>query len=160
MFAEYVEAGGPVMFAVLGTWIVVLAGVMDRLLYALGRIGRRPLRNARALRAGGDAEQARRLVGDERVRAERGLSRIDAVSKLATSIGLFGTVLGIAESFFRRGSDLELAAPAVLAHGLSTALFTTLGGLVVFLFGQGFLIAFDEWLAWCEGAELTPEAPR
>jgi biopolymer transport protein ExbB/TolQ len=72
------------------------------------------------------------------------------VSQIAVSVGLFGTVVGIAQSFFARGGELDLAAPEVLASGLSTALFTTIAGLVVFLFGQGFLIAFDEWQAFCE----------
>ena len=43
-----------------------------------------------------------------------------------------------------------LAAPDVLAAGLATALYTTIAGLVVFLFGQAFLIAYREWLDYCE----------
>jgi biopolymer transport protein ExbB len=93
---------------------------------------------------------ARALYRREQGRAERGLQRIDAVSQVATSIGLFGTVLGIAQSFFARGLDAGPAAPEVLSSGLSTALFTTIAGLVVFLFGQGFLIVFGEWRAFCD----------
>ncbi len=150
MFAEYFEAGGPVMYVVLVAWIVVLAGVTDRLLYAFGRLSRRPARRIEALLADGRVEEARHAFDEERRRGDRGLRRIDAVSQIATSIGLFGTVLGIARSFFAREGDLGLAAPDVLSSGLATALFTTLAGLVVFLFGQAFLIAYDDWREACE----------
>ena len=151
MLASYVEMGGPGMYAVLATWIVVLAGVLDRGIYVLGRLLRRPATHIHRLVDKGRLEEARLGLARERARAERGATRIDAVSKLATSVGLFGTVLGIAQSFLVRGAELQLAAPDVLARGLSTALFTTIAGLIVFLFGQAFLIAYDEWLAWCEG---------
>ena len=145
MLSSYFDAGGPVMYAVLGAWVVVLAGVLDRASYALGRAVRRPGRIALALAAEGDVSAAWRRFDAERARASRGLERIDAVSQLATSIGLFGTVLGLARTFLARGGELALAAPDVLAAGLSTALYTTVAGLVVFLFGQTFLIAFREW---------------
>ena len=65
------------------------------------------------------------------------------------------------EKTVARGGELGLAAPDVLASGLATALFTTLAGLVVFLFGQAFLIAFDDWREFCErgvAAELERAA--
>ena len=150
MFAEYFEEGGPVMYAVLAAWVLVLAGVLDRLIYAGGRVARRPLRAAEGFIAEGRLDAARVTLELERLRAERGLARIDAFSQLATSLGLFGTVLGIAQSFFARGAELGLAAPEVLASGLATALYTTVAGLAVFLFGQTFLIAFGEWLSALE----------
>lgn len=150
MFAEYFEAGGPVMYVVLAAWVVVFAGVLDRLLYILGRARRRPVRHIRRLLVERGAGVAREALDEERRRGDRGLRRIDAVSQIATSIGLFGTVLGIARSFFARGGEMGLAAPEVLASGLATALFTTLAGLVVFLFGQAFLIAFEDWREYLE----------
>ena len=149
MFADEFRAGGPIMYACLAAWVVVLAGVFDRLAYALGRAARRPRRAVEAALARGQLDRAELNLGRERRRAERGLSRIDAVSQIATSIGLFGTVVGIAQSFLTRGTG-ELASTEALAAGLSTALFTTVAGLVVFLFGQGFLIAYGEWCAFCE----------
>jgi biopolymer transport protein ExbB len=150
MLRAYFDAGGPVMYVLLAAWVVVLAGVLDRLLYAAGRARRRPLSAITGELAVGRADAARGALAEERRLAERGLERIDGVSQLATSIGLFGTVLGLARSFFARGDDLGLAAPEVLASGLATALFTTIAGLVVFLFGQGFLIAWRELLAYSE----------
>ena len=132
MFSYYFEAGGPVMYGVLAAWIVVLAAILDRLLYGVGTLFRRPA--------------AETWLDKEKRRATRGLARIDSVSQIATSLGLFGTVLGIARAFVARGGSLGTAAPEVLASGLTTALFTTVAGLIVFLFGQGFLIVWNEWL--------------
>ncbi len=162
MLRTYFDAGGPVMYLVLVLWVVLLAGILDRGLYALGRVARRPLRRlSRGLACTGDR---RRIAGDlaaERRRAERGLDRIDAVSQLAPSVGLFGTVLGISRSFFARGAELEMAASEVMASGLATALFTTVAGLIVFLVGQGFLVLYREWLAWGEeGLAAALEEPR
>ena len=48
-----------------------------------------------------------------------------------------------------------------LASGLSTALFTTIGGLAVFLFGQVALLVYHEWLEACErGTADAWEAER
>ncbi|TDJ72745.1 MAG: MotA/TolQ/ExbB proton channel family protein [Planctomycetota bacterium] len=150
MFVKYFEVGGPVMYLVLGAWVIVLAGVLDRSLYVFGCLLRRPHGRIARLAGEGSLDRARRELVRERARGDRSLARIEAVSQIATSLGLFGTVLGLARAFFTRGDELGLAAPEVLASGLSTALFTTIFGLIVFLFGQGFLIAFQEWRTACE----------
>lgn len=150
MFQTYFDAGGPVMFVVFGAWLIVLAGVLDRLFYAVGRGFRRPMDDVVALLKGGSVDEAQRRLELERLRAARSISRIDSVSQIATSIGLFGTVLGIARAFYGDGAPGGIADPDALASGLSTALFTTVAGLVVFLFGQGFLIAWREWESLCE----------
>jgi biopolymer transport protein ExbB/TolQ len=144
----YFEAGGPLMLAILAAWVVVLAAMLDRLVYLVGRVRRRPLATVARLARSGEVVAARRALDDERARAARRLERIDAFSQLATSLGLFGTVVGITQSFFARAGELAMSAPEVLASGLSVALITTIGGLIVFLFGQLFLIA------WREGQEF------
>jgi biopolymer transport protein ExbB/TolQ len=161
---EYFDAGGPLMWTLMGAWVIVLAGVFDRLTYAAGRMLRQPMRSVTRLALAGHIAEARRELHDERERAGRMLERIDAVSQLATSLGLFGTVVGIAQAFFARGGELKDAAPEVLAAGLSTALFTTIAGLIVFLVGQCFLIGWREWQAFLErhverllAAHLSPE---
>lgn len=151
MWFDAIELGGPVMYAVLAAWLVVLAGVLDRALYAVGRLARRPLARARALSREGRGPEASALVDREARAARRSLDRIDDTSQLATSIGLFGTVLGIARGFLERGgAGRPEESLLALSDGLSTALFTTIGGLVVFLFGQAALLLYREWLGWCE----------
>jgi biopolymer transport protein ExbB len=150
MFAEYFIAGGPVMYAILAAWVVVLAGMLDRVAYALSLAWRRPLGRVRALLRAGERSAAQKLLEQERRLAGRALARVDAVSQIATSLGLFGTVLGIAQAFFARGALASLDAPAAVAAGLATAIFTTVAGLVVFLPAQAFLIAWQEWQAFRE----------
>ncbi len=137
MFLEEFEYGGPVMYAIFAVWVMMLTLILERVWFwtqrALGR----------ALVAVGDARSdLAERVADQ---AERNLDRIDGLSHLATSLGLFGTVVGIAAAFFSRGAELSLAAPEVLASGMATALFTTVAGLAVFLVGQGALLVFHWW---------------
>ncbi len=131
MFREEFELGGPIMYALFCVWVLVLSLILDRLLFWAGRLLRRPVL----------AESEEELQSA----ADHNLSRIDGLSHLATSLGLFGTVLGIATAFFSRGSDLALSAPEVLASGMATALFTTVAGLSIFLLGQGSLLLFAWW---------------
>jgi len=161
VFASYFEAGGPVMWVIFAAWVIVLAGVLDRLLFALDPGRRKEMRRIVELVAAGGKQAGLVRLELERRQAEAGLGRIEAVSQLATSLGLFGTVLGIARSFFARGGDLGLAAPEVLSSGLATALFTTIAGLMVFLFGQAFLIGWREWRTNLEGRlqRVLDEAP-
>ena len=151
MLTTWFDDGGPVMYVVFLAWIIVLAAVLDRLFYAVGRALRRPMQRVKELADGGQHYEAWRLLEVERRRAARGVARIDGVSQIATSLGLFGTVLGLARTFFARGNELGIAAPEVLASGLATALYTTVAGLVVFLFGQAFLVGWREWVSLCEG---------
>ncbi len=158
---DYFHLGGPLMYAVLGTWIVVFAGAIDRVFYAFGRAVRRPGVRIAAMGRAGDRDGAAAEAEHEALRARRGLARIDAVSQLATSVGLFGTVVGLAQGFLGRGGQADTARSLeALGDGLSTALFTTIAGLVVFLFGQGLLVIYREWLEYIERAPLDVSRAR
>ena len=130
MFREEFITGGPVMYALFAVWVVTFALILERGSYWLFR----PLRR------------------DRPADPERNLERIDDLTQVATSLGLFGTVLGIAQSFFARGETLSLNAPEALAAGLATALFTTIAGLAIFLSGQ-IALFFFRWLAEKEARE-------
>lgn len=140
MFYEEFQLGGPVMYVLFGVWIILAAFLLERIFFWVLRPLSRPRHAPR-----GPAARTRFLeqVEDD---VTRNGERIDGISQLATSLGLFGTVLGIARSFFARGADLSLAAPEVLAGGLATALFTTVAGISIFIVGQASLIVFD-WMA-------------
>ncbi|MDX2177716.1 MAG: MotA/TolQ/ExbB proton channel family protein [Candidatus Sumerlaeia bacterium] len=70
-----------------------------------------------------------RVFAEEQHRLERGLHVLGLSISLAPFLGLFGTVWGILGSFQAMGNgDASLAT---LAPGLSTALVTTIFGLVV-----------------------------
>lgn len=70
-----------------------------------------------------------RVFAEEQHRLETGLHSLGLIVSLAPFLGLFGTVWGILGSFQAMGGgDASLAA---LAPGLSTALVTTIAGLMV-----------------------------
>ena len=129
MFHEEFQLGGPVMFLVFAVWVLMASLILERACFWALCLVRR----------GGEDE------AELASRAARNLDRIDGLSHLATSLGLFGTVLGIARAFFTKGAGLALAAPEVLASGMATALFTTVAGLSVFLVGQASLLVFAWW---------------
>jgi biopolymer transport protein ExbB/TolQ len=137
MFLEEFEYGGPVMYAIFAVWVMMLTLILERVCFWTRRSMGRPL-----VAVGDARSDLAERVADQ---AERNLDRIDGLSHLATSLGLFGTVLGITGAFFSRSAELSLAAPEVLASGMATALFTTVAGLAVFLVGQGTLLVFQWW---------------
>jgi len=139
MLREEFAAGGPVMYVLFGVWVLMFALILERLLFWVRRgfFQRLPARI--------DPDGLPVLAEQVEERAERNLGRIDSLSHMATSLGLFGTVLGISKAFFARGADLALAAPEVLASGMATALFTTVAGLAIFLVGQATLLVFQWW---------------
>jgi biopolymer transport protein ExbB len=79
-----------------------------------------------------EVEQAVMDAGD---RVSDSLNRFvrvfHAISNVAPLIGLLGTVLGMIESFEMMSNQESLGRPEMLASGISVALITTAGGLVV-----------------------------
>lgn len=146
MLAEYFQLGGPIMWLIFAAWVIVLATALDRCGYWLGVAVRRPIHQTCEFRKQHGNKAALRQWELELQRAEHGLGRLDAASQIATSIGLFGTVLGIAQAFFARGGESGAVDPGVLGESLSTALLTTVAGLAVFLVGQTLLALFTELL--------------
>ncbi len=61
---------------------------------------------------------------------ESGLSTIKIIASIAPLLGLLGTVTGILTAF-KVISDVGLSDPTLFAGGISTALLTTVGGLIV-----------------------------
>ena len=153
MFYEEFQLGGPVMYVLFGVWVILGAFLLERSYFWLLR----PLTRPRRVPSGPAARE--RFLDRVRDEVTRNGDRIDGIAQLATSLGLFGTVLGIARSFFARGTDLSLAAPEVLASGLATALFTTVAGISIFIVGQAALIVFD-WLAERELARIRALAAQ
>jgi biopolymer transport protein ExbB/TolQ len=145
MVAQEFARGGPLMLLVFACWVVVLALVMDRVLFWLSVLLSRPLARMRRESNQGriTSHEIEREVRELLEGSRQNLGRIDSFSQIATSVGLFGTVVGIARSFLAKGGGEVLAAGDALMTGLSTALYTTIGGLVVFLFGQVALVAFE-----------------
>ncbi|MGN6527555.1 MAG: MotA/TolQ/ExbB proton channel family protein [Burkholderiaceae bacterium] len=62
---------------------------------------------------------------------DRYLNTLGTVAAVAPLLGLFGTVVGMIEIFGSQTGAAGSANPVELAHGISTALYNTAGGLLV-----------------------------
>jgi biopolymer transport protein ExbB len=79
-----------------------------------------------------EVEQAVMDAGDRVADSLNRFVRVfHAISNVAPLIGLLGTVLGMIESFEMMSNQESLGRPEMLASGISVALITTAGGLVV-----------------------------
>lgn len=79
-----------------------------------------------------EIEQAVMDAGDRVADSLKRFVRVfHAISNVAPLIGLLGTVLGMIESFEMMSSKESMGRPEMLASGISTALVTTAGGLMV-----------------------------
>jgi len=67
----------------------------------------------------------------ESPRLERGISALGTISNIAPLLGLLGTVTGTMKAFGVLGQFGAVSDPTVLAKGVSEALITTVGGIVV-----------------------------
>lgn len=76
-------------------------------------------------------EAMRDAAANESMRLEHQLSYVGLIGALAPMIGLLGTVWGMVKSFMEIAASTTSPKPAKLAEGISTALITTLIGLVI-----------------------------
>jgi len=80
----------------------------------------------------GPAIEAMQEVGeDENMKLEHRLSYMALIGSISPMIGLFGTVHGMIKSFNVIATSTTAPKPSLLAEGISTALFTTLVGLLI-----------------------------
>lgn len=109
-----------------------------------------PLCNQEELRAA--MEASGRLVAH---RLERYLSALATIASVAPLMGLFGTVVGMIEIFGSQPGGANTGGnPALLAHGISVALYNTAFGLIVaipsLIFWRYFRARVDEYLLTLE----------
>ncbi|GAB4136384.1 MAG: MotA/TolQ/ExbB proton channel family protein [Planctomycetaceae bacterium] len=68
---------------------------------------------------------------DENMALEHRLSYLSLIGAIAPMIGLMGTVYGMIQSFDKIANSKTSPPPSELADGISTALFTTMEGLMI-----------------------------
>ena len=153
MIYEFIQQGGPWMYPILAVSVVGLTFIFERAWFWFrlwlaqdGRLRRRllhgeqPARGTRTRDPRAEVlldlasypedpelalERAKMLVRDSRAH----LKVIAIVSGVGSSLGLFGTVVGMSNSF--RG--VGLSNPEVIINGMQGALNTTVLGLVVYI---------------------------
>lgn len=150
---EFIQQGGPWMYPILGVSVVGLTFILERLWFWFSLTLRRDLRLRRRILHGERPargtrtddprtevlldlasypedpdlalERAMMLVRDSRTH----LRILAIASGVGSSLGLFGTVVGMSRSF----SGVSLSNPEVIVAGLQSALNTTILGLVVYI---------------------------
>ena len=79
---------------------------------------------------------------------EKGLNTIKIIATVSPLLGLLGTVLGVLLSFNKMASS-GMGDPSIFASGISLALITTVGGLIVSIphyIGHNYLIGMVDEL--------------
>lgn len=161
---EFLVRSGPLIIPILAASVVVLGLVIERIYFWLGLAMRKnvPLRQEllqlkidpkRVSKAGDpvavilyeylrrpfDLEGAKKKAEAYLRETRRFHGAIQLFAGLSTSLGLFGTVFGVAQSF----EGFDKGAFQAVIGGLHTALNTTIAGLIVYIFGTLWLALFE-----------------
>jgi len=86
----------------------------------------------------GNVEAAAERAERELRESKRSVELLNTIGSLSTALGLLGTVVGVALSL----RSIALGNAAEIVSGLSIALYTTIGGLIVFLYSTVFAAFF------------------
>ena len=135
---DYIHQGGPIMYILVVLNIVGLAIIFAKLV-----IFNRELKSLehtsdrlahKILQSGKDKssfiEVAKQELNIYIHDIERGLNTIKIIASISPLLGLLGTVIGVLLAF-KVMSETGLSNPASFASGISMALITTAGGMVV-----------------------------
>lgn len=137
---DYLEAGGPVVFALLISTLVLWLLISERFIYyflTAPRFCRGQVQRwqDRSDRSSWQAHMYReRLVSEVQVENERNLSVIKALILITPLLGLLGTVTGMIE-VFQVITDTGASNARLMAAGISRATIPTMTGLAVSLTG-------------------------
>jgi biopolymer transport protein ExbB len=148
--ADFIQAGGDILVAILGTTFVMWVLIVERLWYAR-TVHRRNVAEADAAwrgrreRTSWHAHQIRRaLVSQVSLALHRTLPLIKTLVALCPLLGLLGTVTGMIEVF-----DVMAIAgsgnPRAMASGVSRATIPTMAGMVAALSGLIFSTQLERW---------------
>jgi len=140
VLSDYLEAGGPVVVALLFSTLVLWLLISERFIYyflTAPRLCRAQTQRwqDRSDRGSWKAHLYReRLVSEVQVENERNLSVIKALIMITPLLGLLGTVTGMIE-VFQVITDTGASNARLMAAGISRATIPTMTGLAVSLTG-------------------------
>ncbi len=150
---QYIEAGGVIMEILIVMNTVGIALMLFKWVQ-FWRINRRKEAQAEAIvqefaGIGGNEKDTLLLIVKELLqsrlkRLEGGLPTIKIIASTATLFGLLGTVVGVLMAF-EAIAKIGMGDPSVFARGISMALVTTVGGLIVAIVhtvGYNYLVAY------------------
>ena len=132
----YMDKGGVIMYILLGLNIIGFTTMIVKLIQFLWLKSKANHIISEVYESFGsnnkDAKLAlgKDLLTEKMVRYEKGLSTVRIIASIAPLLGLLGTVIGVLTAF-EAISKQGLGDPSIFASGISLALITTVGGLVV-----------------------------
>ncbi len=150
---HYIESGGIIMEILIAMNTVGIAVMLTKWVQFL-RYNRRKTQHADEIveefsGLGSNDKDTLLLIIKELLqsrlkRLESGMPTIKIIATTATLFGLLGTVVGVLMAF-EAIANVGMGDPSVFAKGISMALVTTVGGLIVAIIhtvGYNYLIAY------------------
>lgn len=137
---DYIEQGGPIMYILVFLNIIGWALMLSKIYFLNIEIKSTDSTStklksdisglSKTTDASSIIELTKQVVSNHIVRAENGLNTIKVIATVSPLLGLLGTVLGVLTAFHVM-SQTGLNNPANFAQGISMALITTVGGMIV-----------------------------
>lgn len=137
---DYIRQGGPIMYILLALNVIGFAIMISKALIfnqenkkidqTAERLGARVKDESKNQDTGSVIELAKQEVSLEVSSLEKGLNTVKVIATVSPLLGLLGTVIGVLIAF-RVMSQTGLNNPASFAQGISMALITTVGGMIV-----------------------------
>ncbi len=150
---EYIEAGGVIMNILIAMNSVGIALMVTKWIQFY-LFSRKKSEYAEEIAseftsiASGDKRAVllivKELLQSRLKRVEKGMPTVKIIATTATLFGLLGTVVGVLMAFEAIGK-VGMGDPSVFASGISMALVTTVGGLIVAIIhtiGYNYLVAY------------------
>jgi biopolymer transport protein ExbB len=137
---DYIQQGGVIMYILLAINIVGFAIMLSKLLIygkekrrteeVAGALGKKVTNSIDTKDSGAIIELAKQELSSHIGEMEKGLNTIKIIAAISPLLGLLGTVIGVLVAF-KVMSQTGLNNPATFAQGISMALITTVGGMIV-----------------------------
>ena len=159
----YMDKGGVIMYILLALNIIGFTTMIIKLfqyMFAKRKTSQVVSEVYDGLGVGDNATKlalSKDIMIEKMVGYERGLSTVRIIASIAPLLGLLGTVIGVL-SAFEAISQQGMDDPSVFASGISLALITTVGGLVVAIphyIGYNYLIGMLDKIEAKLGREMS-----
>ncbi len=137
---DYIHQGGSIMYilmvmnvvgiALMATRILILSKQKQKIPETSSTMGQKIKSMVQGKDSGAILELAKSEISTYMNSMEAGLGTLKSIATISPLLGLLGTVVGILLSFQVIGSTGSMN-PASFAEGISLALITTVGGIIV-----------------------------
>ncbi len=137
---DYIQQGGVIMYILLAINIIGFAIMLSKLLIygkekkrvdeVASTLGKKVTETISSKDSGAIIELAKQELSTHIGEMEKGLNTVKVIAAISPLLGLLGTVIGVLVAF-KVMSQTGLNNPATFAQGISMALITTVGGMIV-----------------------------